>query len=160
MDLRMPRLNRWTGSTRRRGRRRLLAGAAALVVLAGAGTVTALASDGEPPVRREDRFLTAPEAPGAAPGTPGGPGTVRIDTSFFTSGASGERRPAVLLGHGFGGDKDDLREQAESLARQGYAVLTWTARGFGRSGGRIGLNAPDREVADVSRLLDWLATRP
>ncbi|PHQ52529.1 ABC transporter ATP-binding protein [Streptomyces cinnamoneus] len=145
MKLRFPRL---------RGRR-LLAATAAAVVLAGAGTWTvASATGGDPPVRREDRFMTVPEAAGG-----GGGGTVRIDTSFFTSGGSG-RRPAVLLAHGFGGSKEDLRSQAEELARSGYAVLTWSARGFGRSTGRIGLNDPDREVADVSRLIDWLAGRP
>ena len=47
-------------------------------------------------------------------------------------------------------------QQAEKLARDGYAVLTWSARGFGRSTGKIGLNDPDGEVADVSRLIDWL----
>ncbi|EFD69165.1 ABC transporter ATP-binding protein [Streptomyces lividans TK24] len=53
-----------------------------------------------------------------------------------------------------------MREQAEDLARDGYAVLTWSARGFGKSTGKIGLNAPDGEVADVSRLIDWLARQP
>ncbi|MFC8918797.1 alpha/beta fold hydrolase [Streptomyces sp. NPDC057116] len=120
--------------------------AAAVVLLAGAGTWTAVASDGEPSVRREDRVM---EMPGA-----------RIDTSFFTSGSGDGRRPAVLLGHGFGGSKEDVRAQAEKLARDGYAVLTWSARGFGGSTGRIGLNDPDFEVKDVSRLIDWLATRP
>ncbi|WP_424890924.1 alpha/beta fold hydrolase [Streptomyces sp. XH2] len=143
MKLRFPRL---------RGRR-LAATAAAAVVLAGGGTwAVASGTGGDPPVHREDRFMTLPEAPGSS-------GSVRIDTSFFTAGGTG-RRPAVLLAHGFGGSKDDLRGQAEELARSGYAVLTWSARGFGRSTGRIGLNDPDREVADVSRLLDWLATRP
>ncbi|MEV5243338.1 alpha/beta fold hydrolase [Streptomyces cinnamoneus] len=134
--------------------RRLLAASAAVAVLAGAGTWTvASATGGDPPVHREDRTMRMPAAPDGAD-------TVRIDTSFFTSGRAQERRPAVLLAHGFGGSKDDLREQAEDLARSGYAVLTWSARGFGRSTGRIGLNDPDHEVADVSRLIDWLARRP
>ncbi|MHA7958527.1 alpha/beta fold hydrolase [Streptomyces sp. L500] len=145
MKLRLP---------RPRGRR-LFAAVAAVVVLGGAGTWTvASATGGDPPVRREDRSIVMPEGPG------GGKDTVRIDTSFFTSGPVGERRPAVLLAHGFGGSKDDLRSEAEELARSGYAVLTWSARGFGHSTGRIGLNDPDREVADVSRLIDWLARRP
>ncbi|MBT2384132.1 alpha/beta fold hydrolase [Streptomyces sp. ISL-11] len=137
---------------RRRGR--LLTAVAAGAVLAGAGTwtVASATGPGEPAVHREDRFLTMPEAPA-------GRDTVRVDTSFFTSGGTG-RRPAVLLAHGFGGSKDDLRRQAEGLARDGYAVLTWSARGFGQSSGRIGLNDPGREVADVSRLIDWLAARP
>ncbi|MGW7056881.1 alpha/beta fold hydrolase [Streptomyces sp. NPDC054887] len=130
-------------------RSRALAGAAAaFAVLVGGGTWTAVASDGDAPaVHREERIMRMDG--------------VRIDTSFFTAdGAGGERRPAVLLGHGFGGSKRDVREQAEQLARDGYAVLTWSARGFGKSTGKIGLNDPKGEVADVSRLIDWLAKRP
>ncbi|MFI9616350.1 alpha/beta fold hydrolase [Streptomyces sp. NPDC052023] len=141
MDLRSPGLR---GLLRRP--RRLMAAAAAVVVLAGAGTWTAVADDEAPAVRRADRVL-----PGA--------GGVRVDTSYFTTADAG-RRPAVLLAHGFGGSKDDVRQQAEDLARAGYAVLTWSARGFGGSTGRIGLNDPRGEVADVSKLLDWLATQP
>ncbi|MQY10403.1 Vitamin B12 import ATP-binding protein BtuD [Streptomyces sp. RB5] len=134
MELRLPR------------RRRVLAAvAAALAVLAGAGTWTAVADDSDPPVHRTDGRFTVPGAV--------------LDTSFFTAGDAG-RRPAVLLAHGFGGSKDDLTQEAQDLARDGYAVLTWSARGFGRSTGRIGLNDPDAEIADVSRLLDWLAERP
>ncbi|GGY18004.1 CocE/NonD family hydrolase [Streptomyces djakartensis] len=141
MDLRLPGLH---GLLRRP--RRLLAAGAAVVVLAGAGTWTAVAGDETAPVRRTDRLL------GTADG-------VRVDTSYFTSGGAG-RRPAVLLGHGFGGSKNDVRQQAENLARDGYAVLTWSARSFGRSTGKIGLNDPKGEVADVSKLLDWLAKQP
>ncbi|MDT0542649.1 MULTISPECIES: alpha/beta fold hydrolase [Streptomyces] len=132
--------------TRLRGRRLLVWAVAAVAVLAGAGTwaAVAAASDGRPSVHREDQVLRMPGA--------------RIDTSYFTSGSG--RRPAVLLAHGFGGSKDDVRAQAEELARDGYAVLTWSARGFGASTGKIGLNDPDHEVADVRRLVDWLAKRP
>ncbi|MFF4171073.1 alpha/beta fold hydrolase [Streptomyces sp. NPDC001744] len=130
MRLRLP---RWAAVT------------AVLTVLAGAGTWTAVASDDPPPVHRADRTLD-------------GDG-VRLDTSYFTGDGDG-RRPAVLLGHGFGGSKEDVRAQAEGLARDGYAVLTWSARGFGASTGEIGLNDPAHEVGDVSRLIDWLAARP
>ncbi|MCF3962519.1 alpha/beta fold hydrolase [Streptomyces fuscigenes] len=124
---------------------------AVLVVLAGAGTWTAVAASGggAPAVHRTDQFMDMPGA--------------RIDTSYFVAdsgGGSGGRRPAVLLAHGFGGSKDDVRGQAEALARDGYAVLTWSSRGFGRSTGEIGLNDPAYEVKDVSRLIDWLARRP
>ncbi|GAA1394397.1 CocE/NonD family hydrolase [Kitasatospora putterlickiae] len=128
-----------------------MAGAVALVAVAGVGTTVAVAAGGERSVRQEDRFLAMPETPGSTQ-------VVQLDTSFFTTGDS--PRPAVLLGHGFGGSKEGERERAQELARQGYAVLTWSARGFGRSGGRIGLNAPDREVEDVKHLVDWLAQRP
>ncbi|MEU9382418.1 CocE/NonD family hydrolase [Streptomyces sp. NPDC048279] len=139
MDLRPPGLR----APLRRPRRLLSSSPA--VVLAGVGTWTALASDDPAPVHRSDKVM-------AVDG-------VRLDTSFFTTPGTG-RRPAVLLAHGFGGSKADTRQEAEDLARQGYAVLTWSARGFGRSTGRIGLNDPKGEVADVSRLIDWLARQP
>ncbi|MGK4583783.1 alpha/beta fold hydrolase [Kitasatospora sp. HPMI-4] len=139
---------RWRG---RLTTRRVLAGSVALVLLAGGGTAAVAAGSGEAAVHQEDRFLDMPE-------TPGSKQTVRLDTSFFTTG--GSPRPAVLLAHGFGGSKDDERARAQQLARSGYAVLTWSARGFGASGGRIGLDAPDREIEDVKHLVDWLATRP
>ncbi|MFF2994760.1 alpha/beta fold hydrolase [Streptomyces sp. NPDC057950] len=141
MDLRLPRLR----GPAPRTRRRWATAAAAVVVLAGAGTWTAVASDDGPAVHRSDRVMAMG-------------GGVRVDTSYFTAGSG--RRPAVLIGHGFGGSKDDVRPEAEKLARDGYAVLTWSARGFGRSSGRIGLNDPEGEVADVSKLIDWLAARP
>ncbi|MFE9834871.1 alpha/beta fold hydrolase [Streptomyces sp. NPDC005551] len=141
MDLRLPRPH----GPAPRGPRRWAAAAAAVVVLAGAGTWTAAASDEPPPVHRADRAMAMGDG-------------VKIKTSYFTAGSG--RRPAVLLAHGFGGSKADVRDQAEQLARDGYTVLTWSARGFGGSTGKIGLNDPKGEVADVSRLVDWLAERP
>lgn len=81
--------------------------AAALAVLAGAGIWTASGAGGTPAVHQEDRVM---EMPGA-----------KIDTSYFTAGDAKEKRPAVLLGHGFGGSKDDVRGQARGLAREGFA---------------------------------------
>lgn len=133
--------------------RRLYATVGALAVLIGGGTWASASSDAAPAVHREDRFLTMPDRPGSAR-------HVRIDTSFFTAGRTTGRRPAVLLAHGFGASKANLRPQAERLARDGYAVLTWSARGFGKSTGKIGLNDPRGEVADVRRMIDWLARRP
>ncbi|WP_189705588.1 CocE/NonD family hydrolase [Streptomyces anandii] len=141
MDLRLPGLRGLL-----RGPRRWWAAGAAAVLLAGAGTWTAAAGGDPPQVHRADRVVSTGDG-------------VRIDTSYFTPADAG-RHPAILLGHGFGGSKDDVRQQAEDLARHGYAVLTWSARGFGRSTGRIGLNDPKAEVADVSVLIDWLARQP
>ncbi len=126
--------------------RRFAAVGAVLALLAGAGVWTAVAADDKPAVHRSERVLAMHGA--------------RIDTSYFTAGDASVKRPAVLIGHGFGGSKKDVRAQAEELARAGYAVLTWSARGFGESTGKIGLNDPQAEVADVSALIDWLAERP
>src|SRR5688572_30569914 len=58
---------------------------------------------------------------------------VELDTTLYLpDGASaGEPVPAVLLAHGYGGTEDAVAADAAELARRGYAVLTWTARGFG-----------------------------
>ncbi len=70
-----------------------------------------------------------------------------------------DRRPAVLLAHGFGGTREDADARARELAGEGFVALAWTARGFGDSGGLVHLDAPDFEVADASALVDLLAER-
>jgi len=134
-------------------RRRVLAGAAVLVVLAG--LVVWAAWPERPGYTTEDRMLTVSSGPQST--TP-----VRLDTTFYLPrGASAAHpAPAVLLGHGFGGTKASVATDAKDFANLGYAVLTWTAEGFGRSTGEIHLNSPDYEVRDAQRLLDWLASRP
>ena len=103
------------------------------------------------------------------------PTSVRLDADLYlpsslenqdpegsdTPGAgSAAKAPAILLAHGFGGSKTSVSEQAQSLAADGFVVLAYSARGFGASTGLISMNAPDFEVADASRLIDYLATRP
>ena len=91
-----------------------------------------------------------------------GPGRsqhVWMDATFFTPPGHG-RVPAILLAHGFGETKDAVRPEAEQLARAGFAVLTWSARGFGRSTGQVALDSPDYEVQDVEQLVSWLARQP
>jgi ABC-2 type transport system ATP-binding protein len=92
------------------------------------------------------------------PAGPGAPGTVSLDTSLYLPAVT--PAPAVLVAHGFGGSKASVDTDARDLAARGFVVLTWSARGFGTSGGQIALDSPDYEVADASRLVDWLANRP
>ncbi|MER7458963.1 alpha/beta fold hydrolase [Micromonospora sp. NPDC126480] len=134
-------------------RRRALAAATAVVLLAAA-LAWAVRPQG-PDLRTESAMLTVRSGPA-------GDEPVDLDTTLYLpAGASAAAKvPAVLLAHGFGGTKDSVRADAEEITGQGYAVLTWTARGFGRSGGQIHLDHPDYEVRDAQRLLDWLAARP
>ncbi|MFG1861375.1 CocE/NonD family hydrolase [Microbispora bryophytorum] len=133
------------------GGRRALAIVVTLVILMAGGVAWALWPSG-PVVKGRD--LVIPVVDG-----PAGDQHVDLDATFYPP-ASGGRAPAVLLAHGFGGSKESMRDQATRLAEQGYAVLTWSARGFGRSTGQIALNSPDYEVKDVRELIDWLAERP
>jgi ABC-2 type transport system ATP-binding protein len=89
---------------------------------------------------------------------PGASGTIPLDTTLYLPAAT--PAPAVLVAHGFGATKQSVDADARELAARGYVVLTWSARGFGASGGRIALDSPDYEVADAQQLVDWLAARP
>ncbi|KAB2351086.1 CocE/NonD family hydrolase [Actinomadura rudentiformis] len=132
--------------------RRVTAAGGALVLVGGGGLVWGLAAGGDAPVRTLQQRIQVMDGPKDDQ-------RVTLDTTFYRP-VGGGKGPAVLLGHGFGGSKDDVRAEAEELAREGYAVLAWSARGFGKSTGEIALNSPDYEVKDVRQLIDWLAKRP
>src|SRR5215475_7752723 len=75
--------------------------------------------------------------------------------------------PAVMLFHGLGGSRTaatplgvSLNAMAETqLVPQGYAALTFDARGHGQSGGLVSIDGP-REIQDVRELFGWLAAEP
>ncbi|MFD8533537.1 CocE/NonD family hydrolase [Streptosporangium canum] len=124
----------------------------AVVTVLVVGVATWLLWPSAPPVRAQDQRIAVLDGPQDDQ-------KVTLDASFFPP-AGGGRAPAVLLAHGFGGSKQSVRDAAVRLAQEGYAVLTWSARGFGRSTGQIALNSPDYEVKDVRQLVDWMARRP
>ena len=80
---------------------------------------------------------------------------VSIDTSLYLPAKS--PAPAILIAHGFGGSKDSVAADAKYFASKGYVVLTWTARGFGKSTGQIAMNSVGAEVKDTSALISYLA---
>ncbi|WP_158852001.1 alpha/beta fold hydrolase [Saccharothrix deserti] len=121
-----------------------------LVALVGAIVVWTRQGDDPAPVSTREAVIDVPESPDSDR-------TVQIDTTLYLP----ERTPApaILLPHGFGGSKASVADQATELARRGFTVLAYSARGFGRSTGQIALNSLDHEVRDAQKLLDWLATR-
>jgi ABC-2 type transport system ATP-binding protein len=133
--------------------RRLVAGAVVLALLAGLSAWFARPT----PPSYSTRSQTVTVRTG-----PGGAVPMRLDTTYYEPRSASAEHPvtAVLLAHGFGGSKDSVAGDARDLAARGYAVLTWSAEGFGRSGGQIHLDSPDWEVRDAQGLLDWLAARP
>ncbi|MDS0139892.1 MULTISPECIES: alpha/beta fold hydrolase [unclassified Amycolatopsis] len=131
-------------------RARLTALGAVVAVLAAATVLWATRDTAPPAVPTQDALLDLPAAPGSAE-------QVKIDTTTYLPATV--PAPAVLLAHGFGGDKNSVADDARELARKGFVVMTWSARGFGKSTGKIGLNDPDGEVADASRLIDRLVAQ-
>jgi predicted acyl esterase len=68
--------------------------------------------------------------------------------------------PAVMMLHGLGGRRQDLHTIAEgTFVPQGYAVLSFDARGHGESGGVVTLDGP-AEIGDVRALFERLGARP
>jgi ABC-2 type transport system ATP-binding protein len=51
--------------------------------------------------------------------------------------------PGVIVMHGLGGSKDDMATIAQTFVSHDYAVLAYTDRGHGTSGGDAGLAGPD-----------------
>lgn len=121
-------------------------GGAALILLS-AIAIPALAAPAPEPLRIAGGPNSASDA------TP-----VDIDADIYLPDAV--PAPAVVLAHGFGGSKASVSEEAAYLRDQGFVVLAYSARGFGSSSGLISMNAPDFEIADASRIIDSLATRP
>jgi ABC-2 type transport system ATP-binding protein len=120
--------------------------ALAVVVVATAGVVWLNRADEPPPVHTRAQTLA-----GAGQG-------IDLDSTLYLPEHT--PAPAVIVAHGFGGSKDSVDGDARELAQRGFVVLTYSARGFGRSSGQIALNSRDAEVADASKLVSWLATRP
>jgi ABC-2 type transport system ATP-binding protein len=128
-----------------------LMGAVAMI-LAGAVLPAGAATPG---YRTEDRFIDVVDGPANNL-------HVRIDTTLYVPDGVGASHPApaIIGAHGFGQDKQALAGDAAYLAERGYVVLAYSARGFGHSTGRIGLDSPDYEVKDVHQLVNWLASQP
>ena len=75
---------------------------------------------------------------------------------------SGERRPAFLVLHGFGGNKDGRGQTviAEQLTAWGYVVMRFDFRGCGDSGGEHARILCLDQVKDTSSAVTYMASRP
>jgi uncharacterized protein len=73
-----------------------------------------------------------------------------------------EKRPGLVLCHGFGGSCRGAGhpELAKALAAAGYVVLRFDFRGCGQSEGTRGDVIVDEEIADLRHALDFLLAQP
>jgi fermentation-respiration switch protein FrsA (DUF1100 family) len=74
----------------------------------------------------------------------------------------GERRPAFIVLHGFGGNKEGQGQivVAKQLTAWGYVALRIDFRGCGESEGEHGRILCLEQVADTSNALTYMAARP
>ncbi|NQV57412.1 MAG: alpha/beta hydrolase [Rhodospirillales bacterium] len=74
----------------------------------------------------------------------------------------GEKRPAVIIMHGFGGHKDGPAQQWSSaqLPEWGYVCMRFDFRGCGTSAGPRGVVIPAEEIADCRAAIDYMVERP
>jgi ABC-2 type transport system ATP-binding protein len=122
------------------------------VVLAAAGGIVWL-NRGDEPASVHTRQLTLTGAQGPDDKAP-----VKLDATLYLPEQT--PAPAIIVAHGFGGSKDSVDGDARELAQRGFVALAYSARGFGRSEGQIGLNSISYEVADASKIVDWLGEQP
>ncbi len=76
--------------------------------------------------------------------------------------AGGERRPAIVVMHGFGSSKDagNVMEPVQLFTSWGYAALRFDFRGCGDSEGEFGRIICLEEVEDAAAAVGYLAARP
>src|SRR5690554_1718934 len=68
---------------------------------------------------------------------------------------SGTKVPAILLINSWALNKYQYLAEAAKLAEKGYIVLSYSTRGFGRSGGIINTAGP-KDIEDLSAAIDFL----
>jgi ABC-2 type transport system ATP-binding protein len=127
-----------------RQRRKVIAISAALLVGFSTFAVSQTVSGPIPGVEKVAQIQTEPG--------------VFIDTTLYLPAIT--PAPALLIAHGFGGSKAAVEANAKYFQENGYVVLTWSARGFGESSGLISMNSQNGEIADISKLIDYLETQP
>jgi predicted acyl esterase len=86
-----------------------------------------------------------------------------LDATVYEPEADGPH-PAILMTHGWGGDKRQLQPLASVYASREFVVLAYTSRGFGQregaqgSGGQVN-STSELEQEDAQHLIGWLAGR-
>jgi uncharacterized protein len=90
---------------------------------------------------------------------------IRADV-FWPKAFAGQKLPAIIMAHGWGGTAALLRPQATDFARAGYLVIAFDYRGWGDSDSRVILTSPapatklglrfSAEVLEVREVVDPL----
>ncbi len=132
-------------------RERKITAAVLAIALVAAVAWAAWPTPAPPAIATRDITISAPGGPGVAE-------PVQLDSTLYLPAQT--PAPAVIMAHGFGGSKRSVASDAQDLARAGFVVLAYSARGFGASTGQIGLDSLDYEIPDARAIVDWLGQQP
>ena len=87
----------------------------------------------------------------------------RLEGDFYLPDGQGvgERRPAIILCHGYSGTKEViLPDFARIFAAAGYPTLCFDYRGFGGSGGPKWRIIPHEQIQDIRNAITWIESQP
>ena len=80
---------------------------------------------------------------------------INLEANIFVPTALNGPAPAIVFISSWGLNEYEYLTQAGELAEKGYIVLSYTARGFSKSGGQIDTAGPN-DISDLSNVLDYL----
>lgn len=85
-------------------------------------------------------------------------GTEIFSTLFVPAGATvANPAPLIMRTHGWGGaGETTVSGTLARLLDEGYMVMTWDQRGFGKTGSEAYVDKPEFEGKDASILIDWV----
>jgi len=87
----------------------------------------------------------------------------RLEGDYFVPDGlqRGERRPGIVLCHGYSGIRNlILPDYAKLFVAAGYAVLSFDYRGFGGSEGPKWRIMPLEQIDDIRNAITWLESQP
>lgn len=106
------------------------------------------------PARAVEAYtLRLAKIPVSFPDDAGNP--VFLDASIAIPATGTPPYPAMILNHGFLGDRGGDGYLAEEGARNGYIVMRYSSRGWGQTGGEVDLVGM-KERQDLLDAVDWL----
>ena len=77
------------------------------------------------------------------------------------SPSGGEKKPTIILCHGFCGIREILLPQfAEVFTQAGFVTITFDYRGFGDSDGERGRLIPEMQIDDIVTVINWAKEQP
>ncbi|WP_299496603.1 alpha/beta fold hydrolase [uncultured Shewanella sp.] len=80
---------------------------------------------------------------------------IELTANIFIPSNLNASAPAIIFINSWGLNEYEYLQQAAELAEKGYAVLSYTTRGFGKSEGTVDTAGPN-DISDLTQVIDYL----